>query len=97
MDLLLYRKEDSGLQTVIDKANKEIEKINKKYDALLEVLTYRFDNATFTVEQSANYVRAYYNDAPYNAINAGNSCLGTFNDSNDYSWIAPLADAMTYD
>ena len=84
-------------QTVIDKANKEIEKINKKYDALLEVLTYRFDNATFTVEQSANYVRAYYNDAPYNAINAGNSCLGTFNDSNDYSWIAPLADAMTYD
>lgn len=84
-------------QTAIDKANKEIEKINKKYDALLEVLTYRFDNATFTVEQSANYVRAYYNDAPYNAINAGNSCLGTFNDSNDYSWIAPLADAMTYD
>ena len=84
-------------QTVIDKANKEIEKINKKYDALLEVLTYRFDNATFTVEQSANYVRAYYNDAPYNAINAGSSCLGTFNDSNDYSWIAPLADAMTYD
>ena len=84
-------------QTVIDKANKEIEKINKKYDALLEVLTYRFDNVTFTVEQSANYVRAYYNDAPYNAINAGNSCLGTFNDSNDYSWIEPLADAMIYD
>ena len=83
-------------QTVIDNANKEIEKINKKYDALLEVLTYRFDNATFTVEQSANYVRAYYNDAPYNAINAGNSCLGTFSAANDYSWIAPLADTMTY-
>lgn len=84
-------------QTVIDKANKEIEKINKKYDALLEVLTYRFDNATFTVEQSANYVRAYYNDMPYNAINANNSCLGTFNAANDYTWIAPLADTMTYE
>ena len=84
-------------QAVIDEANKEIQKINKKYDALLEVLTYRFDNAKFTVEQAANYVRAYYNDEPYNKINAGNSCLGAFNTTNDYTWIAPLADNMTYD
>ena len=83
-------------QTVIDNANKEIEKINKKYDALLEVLTYRFDNAKFTVEQAENYVRAYYNDALYNAINAGNPCLGTFSSTNDYTWIAPLSDTMTY-
>lgn len=62
-------------QSIIDKANEEIEKINKKYDAYLKVWTYRLENGKYEVNTVGNVstvVLTYDNKIV--------ATLGTFND-----------------
>ena len=51
-------------QAIIDAANEEIAKINEKCDALLEVMTYRIENAEYKVIEKStgdrDYIRGYY-------------------------------------
>ena len=53
-------------QAIIDDANEEIEKINEKCDALLEVMTYRIENAEYKVAENSgatrDYIRGYYDN-----------------------------------
>lgn len=66
-------------QTVIDKANEAIADINANYDAMLEVMTYRIENADYkVVKNGANEnVVAQYDKVTYNGIIA-NGVVASF-------------------
>ena len=65
-------------QKVIDAANKEIDRITKDYDALLEVWTYRLTNADYKVVKAngKEYIDIYYGDTKLG--NVGNFTSNVF-------------------